>query len=89
MAYLYHLFLKTASSYSSTALSAEGICEEENGNNEYGKHAVTIIFDSFHSNKVVGQVSLYWSELVSRICVVVTDKIVSSGIGLELETPFD
>ena len=64
-------------------------CEEEKDNKEYGKHTVAIIFDSFHSNKVVVHVSLYWSELVNHICVAVTDEIVNRGIGLELEIPFD
>ena len=56
-------------------------CEEEK-DNEYEKHAVTIIYDSFHSNKVVGYVPLYWSEstntflkfLNHHICVVLTGK---------------
>ena len=30
------------------------------------KHAVAIIFDSFHSNKVLGHVPFYWSELETK-----------------------
>ena len=33
-------------------------CEKEK-DNEHEKHAVTIIYDSFHLNKVVGHVPLY------------------------------
>ena len=40
-------------------------CKEEK-DNEYDKHVVAIIYDSFHSNKVVGHVPLYWSELANK-----------------------
>ena len=30
------------------------------------KHAAAIIYDSFHSNKLVGHVPLYWSELANK-----------------------
>ena len=71
-----------ASPYSSTALSAEGItfiatdynplwvmiflhCEEEK-ENEHDKHAVAIIYDSFHLNNVAGNFLLYWNELANK-----------------------
>ena len=71
-------------------------CEEEK-DNEYNKHAVAIIYDSFHSNKVVGHIPLYWSEFANKflkfpshhICVVVTGKNVNRGIDLGLEIPVD
>ena len=40
-------------------------CEEEK-DNKYAKHIVAIIYDSFHTSKVVGHVPLYWSELVKK-----------------------
>ena len=40
-------------------------CEEEK-DNKCEKHAVAIIFDSFHSNKVLGHVPFYWSELETK-----------------------
>ena len=40
-------------------------CEEEK-DNKCKKHAVAIIFDSFHSNKVLGHVPFYWSELETK-----------------------
>ena len=40
-------------------------CKEEK-DNEYDKHVVAIIYDSFHSNKIVGHVPLYWSELANK-----------------------
>ena len=71
-------------------------CEEEK-DNEYDKHAVAIIYDCFHSNKVVGHIPLYWSESANKflkflsyhIRVVVIGKRVNRGIGLELEIPVD
>ena len=39
-------------------------CGEENDNEH--KHAVAIIYDSFHSNKFVGLVPLYWNELANK-----------------------
>ena len=71
-------------------------CEEDK-ENEYEKHAVAILYNGFHSNKVVGHVPLYWSELANKflqfpnhqIRVVVTGKRVNRGIGLELEIPVD
>ena len=36
-------------------------CKEEKAN-EYDKDAVAIIYNDFHSNKVVGYVPHYWSE---------------------------
>ena len=71
-------------------------CEEEK-DNEYDKHAVAIIYDSFHSNKIVGHVPLYWRKSANNflkfpnhhICVVVTGKRVNRGFALGLETPVD
>ena len=71
-------------------------CEEEK-DNEHEKYAVTIIYDSFHLNKVVGHVPLYWSELANRILkflnhhipVIVTGKRTNRGICLGLEIPID
>ena len=70
-------------------------CEEEKYK-EYGKHAVAIIDDSFHSNKLVGHVPLC-SESANKflkfpnhhIFVVVTCKRVNKGISLGLEIPVD
>ena len=53
-----------------------------------------IVFDSFHSNKVMRHVPLYWSELANKfmtfsnhhIGVVVTGKRENRSIGLGLET---
>ena len=69
-------------------------CDQEK-DNEYHKHVVAIIYDSFHSNEVVGHVPLYWRELANKylkfsnyhICVVVTGKRVNRGISLGLEIP--
>ena len=71
-------------------------CKEKK-NNEYNKHAVAIIYDSYHSNKVVGHVPLYWSELANKVlklqnhysCVFVTGKRVNRGLVLGLEIPVD
>ena len=71
-------------------------CKEEK-DNEYNKHAVEIVYDSFHSNKVAGHVLLYWSELANKflkfsnhhIPVVTTSKRVNKGIGLGLDIPFN
>ena len=60
-------------------------------------HAVAIIYDSFHSNKVVRHVPLYWSESANKflkfpnhhIRAVVAGKRVNRGIGLGLEIPAD
>ena len=65
--------------------------------NEYDKHGVAIIYDSFHFNKVVKHIPLYWSELANKflkfsnhhIGVVVTGKRINRGIGLGLEIPVD
>ena len=56
-----------------------------------------IIYNSFHSSKVVGHVPLSWTELTNRflkfsnhnIRVVVTGKKVNRRIGLGLEIPAD
>ena len=71
-------------------------CDQEK-DNKYYKHAVAIIYDSFHSNKVVGHVPLYWSELANKclkfpnhhVRVVVTGKRVNRGIGLGPQIPVD
>ena len=104
--------MTATSLYSSTALSAEGITftkiddnplwvmilyAVKKKNNEYNKHAVAIIYDSYHSNKVVGHVPLYWSELANKVlklqnhysCVFVTGKRVNRGIVLGLEISVD
>ena len=70
----------TASLFSSTAYSAEGITfirtdgsplwvmilcivkKKEEKDSKYDKHAVAIIYDSSHSNKVLGHVLVYWSK---------------------------
>ena len=70
-------------------------CEEEK--DKYDKHAVAIIYNNFHSNKFVGHVPLYWSELADtflkfpnhHIHVVLTGKIVNRGISIALEIPAD
>ena len=67
-------------------------CDQEK-DNKHCKHAVAITYDSFHSNEVVGDVPLYWSELANKflkfpshhIRVVVTGKTVNRRIGLGLE----
>ena len=54
-----------------------------------------MIYDSFHLNKAVGHVPLYWSKLAYKflkflshqVCVVVTDKRVNRGIGVGLQIP--
>ena len=71
-------------------------CVEEK-DNEYDKHVAAIIYGSFLSNNVVGQVPLYWNELANKLLkfpyhhirVVITGQRVNSGIGLGLETPVD
>ena len=71
-------------------------CEEEK-DSDYDKHAVAIIYDSFHSNKVVGHAPLYWSKSGNKfltfpnhhIPVVVTGKKMIRGIALGLEIPVD
>ena len=71
-------------------------CEEEK-DNEYDKHAVAMICNSFHSNKAVGHVQLYWSKLAAKflkflnhhIRVFVTGKLVNRDIGLGLDIPVD
>ena len=40
-------------------------CEEEK-DSKYDKHAVAIIYDSFHSNKVLRHVLVYWSKLADN-----------------------
>ena len=40
-------------------------CEEEK-ENEHDKHAVAIIYDSFHLNNVAGNFLLYWNELANK-----------------------
>ena len=58
---------------------------------EEDKHTVAIIY-IFHSNMIVVEVPLYWSELANKfgkvpnhhICVAVTGKRVNGGIGLGL-----
>ena len=70
---------------------------EEEKDNDYDKHAVAIIFDSFHSNKVVQHVPLYWSELVNKflkfpnhhIRVDVSGRRVNGDIDLRLEIQVD
>ena len=70
---------------------------EEEKDNEHGKHAVAIIYDSFHSNNFVRQIPLYWRELANKflkflnhhIRIIVTGKRVNRGIGLGLEIPID
>ena len=65
-------------------------CEEEK-DYKYDKLAFAIIYDSFHSDKVMGHVPLYGSELANRmlsfsnhhILVAVTGKRVNRGIGLD------
>ena len=42
-------------------------CEEEEKDNEYDKHAIAIIFDSFHSNKVAGHVPVCWGQISQQI----------------------
>ena len=67
---------------------------KEEKDNEYDKHIVAIIYDSFQSNKVVGHVPLYWSELANtflkspiyRIRVIVISK---GDICLNPEIPED
>ena len=69
-------------------------CDEEK-DNEYHKHVIAVIYDSFHSKEIVGYVPLYWNELADKflkvsnyhICVVVIGKRVNRGIGLGLEIP--
>ena len=69
----------------------------EEKDNEFDKHVVAIIYDSFHSNKVVGHASLYWSESANKflkfpnhhIRVAATGKRVNRGIGLGQEIPVD
>ena len=65
--------------------SCGSLQREREKENQYDKHAVAMIYDSFNLNRAVGHVSLYWSELVDNflkfsihyICVVVTGIIVS------------
>ena len=40
--------------------------DPEEKDNEYGKHAFVILYNSFHSNQVGGHVPLYWSELATN-----------------------
>ena len=61
-------------------------CEEEK-DDKYDKHAVPIIYDSFHSNKVVGHIQFYWSECTNHHIRVVTGKRMNRGIGISLENP--
>ena len=71
-------------------------CKEEK-DNKYDKYTAAIIYDSFHSNKVVRYVPLYWIELASKIMnflnnhirVVVAGKKVTRDIGLGPEIPVD
>ena len=70
---------------------------EEEKDNDYDKHAVAIIFDSFHSNKVVQHVPLCWSEsankflkvLCHHIRVDVSGRRVNGDIDLGLEVQVD
>ena len=71
-------------------------CKEEK-DNMYDKYTAAIYYDSFHSNKVVRYVPLYWIELASKIMnflnnhirVVVAGKKVTMDIGLGPEIPVD
>ena len=71
-------------------------CEEEK-DSEFVNHIVAIIYNSFHSNKVVGRASIYWSESANKflkfpnhhIRVVATDKSVNRDIVLGQEIPAD
>ena len=70
---------------------------EDGKDNEYEKYAVTIIYNSFHLNKLVGHVLFCQNVLADKflkfsnhnICVVVTGKRVNRGIDLGVETPAD
>ena len=67
-------------------------CEEEEEDNEYAKHAVGIIYDSFHSNKVVGHVSQFievnWpTDFWTITFVFLLLRIVNRDIALDLEIP--
>ena len=56
-----------------------------------------IIYDSFHLNKALGHIPLYWSKLANKflkfpnhhISVAITGKKVKRDIGLGLEIPLD
>ena len=71
-------------------------CQQEK-DIEYNKHGVAIIYDSFHSNKVLGQIPFYWSKFTNtflkfpshHIRLVGVGKSVNRGIGLGLEIPVD
>ena len=103
LTFFYRLFLMTSSLYSSTAYSAEGIMFIMTDGNplwvmilcivkkKKTTSTFAIIYDSFHSDKVMGHVPLYGSELANKmlsfsnhhILVAVTGKRVNRGIGLD------
>ena len=71
-------------------------CQQEK-DVECNKHGVAIIYDSFYSNKVLGQIPFYWSKFTNtflkfpshHIRLVGVGKNVNRGIGLGLEIPVD
>ena len=55
-------------------------CQQEK-DIEYNKHGVAIIYDSFHSNKVLGQIPFYWSKFANTFLKFPSHHIRLVGVG--------